>query len=103
MPAASSSKRATLLGLRVDDAPYLSLSHQGRGMGPGGEVGEQALDVAGAGVGAVDAVIRPRLPLDAPRDLDLVVVVVRRGRGAVGVVQLQDDFRDVGRAGRWRR
>src|SRR4029079_18222283 len=48
--------------------------------------GEHDLDVAGAHFGAVDAVGRAGLALDAPRDVEGVLIVEGRRRRAFGVV-----------------
>ena len=61
---------APLLRLRRDQLRHLPLAYKRRGMRAGGSVGEEDLHVAGAHLAPVDAVARPELALDPPRDLD---------------------------------
>jgi hypothetical protein len=73
------------LGLGVDDLRDLALAHQRRRARAAGGVGEQYLHVAGAHFGTVDAIVGPRLALDAARDFQRFGVV-ELGRGAPGRV-----------------
>ena len=88
---------AALLGLRLNDFADLALVHQGRGPRAGGGVGEQDLYVAGAHVAAVDAVDRAGVTLDAAGNFKGFLVVERRRRGAVGVVDGHHHFGVVAR------
>ncbi len=83
---------AALLGLGVDDLGDLSLAHERRRAGARGRVLEQDLDVARAGLAAVDAIGGAGLALDAARDLDHFVVVEFGRRQALGVVEEDRDF-----------
>ncbi len=88
---------AALLGLGLDDLADAALMHQRRRARAGRGVGKQNLHVAGAHFAAVDAVGRAGLALDAARDVDLLLVVEGRGRGAVGIVDQDRDFGVVAR------
>ena len=95
---------AALLGLGLDDFADAALMHQRRRAGAGRGVGEQDLHVAGAHFLAVDAVGGAGLALDAPRDVDLILVVEGGRRRAVGIVDQHRHFgivagRAVGGAG----
>jgi hypothetical protein len=85
--------------LGVDDGTDPALAHQRGGVGAGGGVGEQQLDVAGPRLAAVDPVDRAGAALDAADDLELLMLVERRRHPPLGVVQPQADLGDVaGRA-----
>ena len=86
-------ERAAVARLGGDQLADLALADHRRGMRAARGVGEEELHVAGANVAAVDPVDRPRLALDAARNLEQVGVVHRRRRGAVGIV---DDESDLG-------
>ena len=88
-------QRAAVAGPGLDDGFHLALAHQRGRPRPGGGVGEQNLDVAGADVLAVDAVLRPRAAFDAPGDFQLVPVVEGGGRGALRIIQAEGHFGDV--------
>jgi hypothetical protein len=83
--------------LLADQESDLPLPHEsGRG-GARRSVGEEELHVALAHVAPVDAIDRSRLAFDAPGNLDRVIFVEGAGRGAVGIVDEQRDFRHVAR------
>ena len=95
---------AALGGLGGDDAADLPLLHQRRRMGAGGGIGKEGLHVTRAGIGAIDAIGRPHLTLDAARHLDHVFIIVGGRRGTAGIVDRQHHFghvagRAAGRAG----
>ncbi len=77
---------AALLRPSLDDLADAALMHQRRRARAGGGVGEQNLDVARAYLAAVDAVGGAGLALDAPRDLQRVIVIEGGRRRAVGIV-----------------
>src|SRR5205814_2233136 len=68
-----------------------------RGTCPGREVGEQRLHVPRPRVLAVDAVVRADAALYAALNLQFGLVLKRRRRGALRVVQGQHDLGDVAR------
>ena len=88
---------AALFRLGLDDLADLALVDQRRRTRAGGGVGEQDLHVAGAHVAAVDAIDRAGLALDPARDFQHFVIVHRRRRGAVGIVDRHHHFGVVAR------
>ena len=92
-------ERAPVGRLGVDQGADTALADQRRRVGPGRGVGEQQLDVARPDVAAVDPVVGPVAPFDAPDHRQFVPVVQAGGRAAVAVVQGDLDLGDVaGRA-----
>ena len=83
---------AALLGLGLDDLADAALMHQCRRARAGRGVGEQDLHVAGAHLAAVDAVSRTCFALDAPRDVDGILIVKRGRRRARGIVDRNPDL-----------
>ncbi len=77
---------AALLGLCLDDFADAALMHQRRRTGAGRGVRKQDLHVAGAHLASVDAIGGTRLALDPARDVEVVLVVDRRRRRALAVV-----------------
>ena len=85
----------TRLGLGLDQLADAALADHGGRAGACGGIGKEKLDVFGAGFLAVDTVDRSIAAFDAARDLDLVGIVEGGGRGAVGIVEIEADFRRV--------
>ena len=88
---------AARLRLGGNDLADHALPHQRRRTRAGRGVGEQQLHVARAHLARIHAIGRAGLALDATSDLDQFAVVEGRGRGALGVVEHQPDFRRVAR------
>ena len=88
---------AALLRLGLNDLADLALVDQRRRSRAGGGVGEQNLDVTGADVAAVDAIDRTGVTLDAARHFQNLLVVERRRRGTVGIVDGHHHFGVVAR------
>jgi hypothetical protein len=62
-------------------------------------IGEEQLHIPCARFLAVDAINRPLFALDPPRYLQLIGIVEGGGRGTVGILDEETDFRRVaGRA-----
>ncbi len=83
---------AALLGPRRNDLADAALVDQRRRARAGGGVGEQHVDVARAHLAAVDPEGRALLAQDPARDFQRVVLVERRRRLVVGVIDQHADF-----------
>jgi hypothetical protein len=83
---------AALLRLGLDDLADASLMHQRRRTRAGGCIRKQNLHVARAHFAAIDAIGRALLALDAARDFQAVMLVERRRRGAIGIVDRHRHF-----------
>ena len=88
---------AARLRLGGDDLADLSLPHHGGGARARRRIGEQELDVAGAGFASVDAVGGAGVPLDAACHFEHVRIVEGGRRPPVGIVEDEPDFGDVSR------
>src|SRR5204863_8389473 len=87
--------------LLADEQTDLPLAHERRGTSARRSIGEEYLHIALTDVAAVDAINRTGFAFDPAGDLDRVVLVVRRRRAAVGVVDEEEHFgRVAGRAHR---
>src|SRR5205085_8641509 len=85
------------LGLRLDDFADPSLVHQRRRARAGRSIGEYDLDIARAHLSAVDPVCRTGVALDAPRYVELVILVEAGRRLPGGIVDVKRDFGGVAR------
>jgi len=85
--------RAACLGLGVDELGYAPLPHQRRRVRARRRVGEEHAHVAGSRILAVDLVGAAGVPLDAPRDVELVVLVELRRGVEGGVVDAERHLR----------
>ncbi len=89
--------RPPLLRPRPDQCPHPSLAHHRRGPRARGEIGEQRLNVARADLLAVHPIGAAGAPLDAANDLEFRLLMERRRRGALGLVQRERHFGQVAR------
>ena len=71
---------AALFGLGLDDLANAALMHKRGRARAGGGVGKQDLDVAGAHLASIDAVVRTGVPLDTARDFQRILVIEGRRR-----------------------
>ena len=81
--------------LLADEKPDLALAHESGRARAGRSIGEKNLHVALAHVAAVYAIDAACLAFDAARHLDRVEIGIGPDRGAVGIVDLKRDFRDI--------